>query len=259
LVAGEPTVLSHRGTPPLFLVDELADELAAGSFIELRGAEGRHAARVRRLTIGEEVLLGAGFGTLLGCRVVGVLPDGLRLEVVDRRAEPRPDPAVTVVQAVAKGPRAELAVELLTEVGADMIVPWAAARSIARWDESRAHHARQRWISTAREAAKQSRRAWLPHLTPLATTSDIADRVAAATTALVLHESADARLAIVALPEAGELLLVVGPEGGIDPSELEAFTAAGAIPVHLGATVLRTSTAGAAAVAAVSVRLDRWL
>jgi 16S rRNA (uracil1498-N3)-methyltransferase len=162
-----------------------------------------------------------------------------------------------VVQALAKGDRAELAVELLTELGADEIVPWAAARSITQWRDERGAKALLRWRSTAREATKQSRRAWVPTVAECAGTAAI---VALLETApgLVLHEQASDSLARCELPEDGSLVLVVGPEGGITPEELAAFIAAGARPARLGDQVLRTSTAGAAALAALSVRLGRW-
>lgn len=241
-------------TPPLFLVAALPDS----DVFELRGDEGRHAARVKRLGVGESVLVSDGAGGLLSCTVVAVLPDGLRLEVTSRRLVPAPGPRVVVVQALPKGERAELAVELMTELGVDEIVPWAASRCVVRWDGPRGDRALEKWRRTVREAAKQSRRAWLPVIAPLVPTDAVVARLAGAGGALVLHEDATDALASAALPAAGELVLVVGPEGGIAPDELAAFVAAGARPVRLGALVLRTSTAGAAALAALSPRLGRW-
>jgi 16S rRNA (uracil1498-N3)-methyltransferase len=166
-----------------------------------------------------------------------------------------PDPRLVVVQALPKGERAELAVELLTELGADEIVPWAAARSVVQWTGERAAKALTRWRRVAAEAAKQSRRPWVPVVAELANTSEVAAR---ARGALVLHEGAALALTGAVLPVGCDIILVVGPEGGITADELAAFTAAGAVPVRLGEPVLRTSTAGAAALAVLSVRIGRW-
>ena len=243
-------------TPPLFLVDSLP---GFETFL-LGGDEGRHAARVRRLTVGEDVLVADGLGGLLECVVTAVLGDGLQLTVRAVSTVPVPRPRLVVVQALPKGDRAELAVEVLTELGVDEIVPWAAARSITRWDGPRGAKALEKWRRTAREAAKQSRRPRLPIVHDLATTDAVAARLATSglVSGFVLHEDADLPLSSAPLPDADELVLVVGPEGGVSPEELSAFAAAGAVPVRLGAEVLRTSTAGAAGLAVVSVRLGRW-
>jgi 16S rRNA (uracil1498-N3)-methyltransferase len=240
-------------TPPLFLVDPLPD----GSRIALVGEEGRHAARVRRLQAGEDVLVGDGRGSVLSCVVAAVLPSGLELEVLAARREPPPAVRLVVVQALAKGERAELAVEIMTELGVDEIVPWAAARSVVQWHGERGARALERWRRVVREAVKQSRRAWLPEIAPPASTAEVAARLASGR-GLLLHEAASESLAVCAVPDAGELLLVVGPEGGIAPDEIDVLTAAGAPAVRMGRPVLRTSTAGAAALAALSVRLGRW-
>lgn len=239
-------------TPPLFFVDALPD----GDELVLGGPEGRHAARVRRIGVGEDLDLGDGAGSVARCRVIAVRPDELRLAVRGRRVVPRPDPVLVVVQALAKGDRAELAVELLTELGVDEIVPWAADRSVAQWRGERGERALERWRSTAREAAKQCRRAWIPRIGE--PTADPAVLVLGGTAAYVLHEAAGASLTGRALPEHGRILLVVGPEGGLTDAELAGLTGASALAVRLGPEVLRTSTAGAAAVAALSARLGRW-
>jgi 16S rRNA (uracil1498-N3)-methyltransferase len=240
-------------TPPLFLVDALPD----GPEVRLGGEEGRHAARVKRLGVGEAVLVSDGGGALLNCVVAAVVDDGLRLTVTSRRNVPSPDPRIVAVQALPKGERAELAVEVLTELGVDEIVPWSASRSIAQWNGPRGAKALDKWRRTAREAAKQSRRPWVPSVSPLASTAEVCARIAAGT-GLVLHEAAAASIASADLPVQGELFVVIGPEGGIAPDELAAFAAAGATSVRLGDPVLRTSTAGAGALAALSVRLGRW-
>lgn len=244
-------------TPPLFLLDQLPADLAGGGHLRLAGDEGRHAGQVLRVRAGEPVWLSDGRGALIECTVTAVDAAGVALQVRQHRTVPMPRPALTVVQALPKGDRGELAVELMTELGVDLIVPWSAARSVAQWSGARGERSRDKWQRTAREAAKQSRRAWVPRIAPLASTRAVLDLIGA-TAALVLHESATAALAACELTDADELIVVVGPEGGISDDELGAFVAAGARPVRLGSPVLRTSTAGAAALAALSVRLGRW-
>ncbi|HEY3717045.1 MAG TPA: 16S rRNA (uracil(1498)-N(3))-methyltransferase [Jatrophihabitantaceae bacterium] len=239
-------------TAALFLVDALPP----GDVIVLDGAEGRHAARVKRISAGEAVLISDGRGSVAHCVVDTVASDQLTLRVLERRTVPEPDPRVVVVQALPKGERAELAVELLTELGVDEIVPWAASRSIAHWSGERGAKALAKWRRVAAEAAKQSRRDRVPVVSELASTVDVAGRLDKADAAFVLHEAAAESLTAAALPDRGEVVLVVGPEGGVSDDELDAFAAARA--VRLGDPVLRTSTAGAAAVAALSVRLKRW-
>jgi 16S rRNA (uracil1498-N3)-methyltransferase len=238
-------------TPPLFLLDRLP---AAGEFV-LDGDEGRHGARVLRLRTGEVVLVADGLGALLECEVLAVDGDALRLRVRDARTEAVPQPRLVVVQALPKGERAELAVEILTELGVDEIVPWSASRSVVRWDGPRGAKSLGKWRQTARTAAKQSRRARVPMVADLASTDDLLGRCPAA---FVLHEDSTTPLATVALPDARDLVLIVGPEGGVSADELARFTAAGATEVRLGEPVLRTSTAGAAALAVLSSRLGRW-
>jgi 16S rRNA (uracil1498-N3)-methyltransferase len=241
---------------PLFLVDVLP----AGGSYTLDGPEGHHAATVQRLGVGAELLLADGRGGTVGAVVDTAGRGSLALRITQRRYAAAPDPRLGVVQGIAKGERGELAVQAMTEVGVDAIVPWAAARSVVRWHAERGARARQKWVATAREAAKQARRAWLPVVAgaPDESTAEVATRITTAAACFVLHEEADRRLATVELPTNGDVLLIVGPEGGITPGEVEAFVAAGAHPVRLGDTVLRTSTAGVAALAALSVRLGRW-
>jgi 16S rRNA (uracil1498-N3)-methyltransferase len=241
-------------TPPVFLVDVLPE----GGEAVLDGAEGWHAAGVRRLRAGEALRLADGVGGVAECTVLAAERDRLRLAVGRRvRVEP-PQPRLVVAQALAKGDRGELAVELMTELGVDVVVPWAAARSVVRWQGERGDRALAKWRATARAAAKQSRRAWLPEVAAPVDTAALAVRITAAAGAVVLHEAGTEPLASVPLPTSGELLAVVGPEGGIDDAELAVFAAAGAQPVRLGPTVVRSSTAGAAALAILSVRTGRW-
>ncbi len=239
---------------PLFLVPELPRD----DRYRLDGPEGHHAATVQRLRPGEVLLLGDGNGGLARCRVTAVGKGLLDLAVLERREEPAPVPKVTVVQAVAKGDRGELAVQAMTEAGVDVIVPWSAARSVARWKGERGEKALERWRSVAREAGKQARRAWLPVVASPVATAGACDLARSAAAGYLLHEDASQPLATAAIPAVGEIVLVIGPEGGITPEETDAFATAGAKPVRLGRTVLRTSTAGVAALAVVSARTGRW-
>jgi 16S rRNA (uracil1498-N3)-methyltransferase len=244
-------------SPPVFVLD--GDRLTAGDRVVLDGPEGRHAATVRRLAPGEPVVLTDGFGRTAQCRVATAEPDRLELTVDSRAETPAPQPRLVVVQALPKGDRGELAVEMMTEVGADVIVPWAAARCVTRWSGPRGDKALQRWRTTAREAAKQSRRSWFPEVTdPVVSVEGVVDLLASAALPAVLHEEATSPLGDVAVPPAGDVVVVVGPEGGITPHELAAFADARATAYRLGPTVLRTSTAGAAAAAVLLSRTARW-
>ena len=241
---------------PLFLVDALP----TGDRFTLEGPEGHHAAAVQRLRVGEHLVLADGRGGSAAAEVTAVGRSGLDVRVGARSHAPATDPRLVVVQGIAKGDRGELAVQAMTEVGVDEIVPWAAARAVAQWRGERGDKARGKWVSTAREAAKQARRPWLPVIAgdPDCSTKRVAARIGGAAAAFVLHEEATDRLSAVDLPASGDILLVVGPEGGITDAELGAFVSAGAAAVRLGSEVLRTSTAGVAALSALSVRLGRW-
>ncbi|GAB2612448.1 16S rRNA (uracil(1498)-N(3))-methyltransferase [Streptomyces capparidis] len=245
---------------PVFLVPpgRLADA-APGAVVVLDGAEGRHAVSVRRLRAGEEIVLSDGEGLGVRGTVASVEgKDALTAAVAERLAEPEPSPRITVVQALPKGDRGELAVETMTEVGVDEIVPWAASRCVTQWRGERGAKALAKWRATAREAGKQSRRLRLPRVCEPMTTPQVARLLAQASLGAVLHEEGAEPLAAVPLPAAGSVVLVVGPEGGVAPQEIEAFAAAGARPYRLGPTVLRTSTAGVAAAAALLTRTGRW-
>jgi 16S rRNA (uracil1498-N3)-methyltransferase len=242
-------------TPPVFLVDQLP----AGAQAVLDGPEGRHAATVRRLRPGELLVLSDGRGGMARCEVTATERDLVRLTVSQRWSEPAVQPRVVLAQALVKGERGELAVELATEAGVDEVLPWRAARCVARWEDGpRGAKALARWRGTAREAAKQARRAWCPEVAEPVSTADLADRARAGTTTLVLHESAKQSLAALPLPATGDLVVVVGPEGGITDAELDQLGEAGAVPVRLGHTVLRASTAGAVALGALGVLTRRW-
>jgi 16S rRNA (uracil1498-N3)-methyltransferase len=237
---------------PLFLVDDLP---ATGAFV-LDGPEGHHAADVQRLRVGEELLLSDGRGGLASCTVASVAKGRLSLSVDEVEAVPPPAVRITVAQGIAKGDRGEFAVQAMTEVGVDEILPWAAQRSVTQWRGDRGAKARDKWVATAREAAKQARRARVPSVGEQVSTKHLSARLSSPS--FILSEDAVVRLSAAPLPESGEIVLVVGPEGGIDASELAAFEAAGATAVRLGDEVLRTSTAGVAAIALLNTRLGRW-
>ena len=245
-------------TLPLFLVEPaVVAGATVGSRVLLDGPEGRHAATVRRIGVGEQVMLADGHGLRLTCAVVAAGRADLDLSVVEVALEPEPQPRFVLVQALAKGDRDDQAIEAATEFGVDEVVPWQASRSIVQWRGERAEKAHRKWESTVAAAAKQSRRARVPVVAQLVTTKTLSTRIAGATAAYVLHEDARESLAGQTPPDTGEVLVVVGPEGGITPEEVATFEAAGAVTVRLGATVLRSSSAGPAALAVLSAAA-RW-
>ncbi|MDD7943748.1 16S rRNA (uracil(1498)-N(3))-methyltransferase [Microbacterium sp. NE2HP2] len=227
-----------------------------GEFVDLTGAEAHHAAGVRRVRVGETVTVGDGAGAWLEGTVTAADPKLVRIEALSRVEHSAPARRVTLIQALAKGDRDELAVQACTELGVDAIVPWQAARSVSRWSGPKVERGVQRWATIAREAAKQAHRAWLPAVDAPVSTTELAARCGSERV-LVLEPTATRRLSEVELGE-GDVSLVVGPEGGIAAEELDALVAAGAVAVRLGNTVLRTSTAGPAALGVVNVALGRW-
>ena len=232
------------------------DQVRIGGIVEVTGDEARHAVVVKRTVPGESVILADGAGRAVRGRVVAAEKNRLALEVTEILASPPRAHRFVVAQALAKGDRSELAVEIMTELGVDEILAWQASRSIVRWQGERGAKSLGRWAATAREATKQSRRFRIPEVSA-ADTSRVVERIGAAELALVLHESAEKTLSRVNLPEAGEILLIVGPEGGISPDELERFQQAGAVPVRISDGVLRTSTAGAIAIGQLTVLGER--
>ncbi|MFC3981642.1 16S rRNA (uracil(1498)-N(3))-methyltransferase [Streptosporangium jomthongense] len=247
-------------TVPVFLAEP--GDLARREFV-FGGPEGRHAAAVRRLRTGERLDLTDGAGAVAECVVLDAGKDSLRVEVLRRYEVVPPRPRLVVVQGLPKGDRGELAVEMMTEAGVDVIVPWSAARCVTQWKGERAAKSLARWRSTAREAGKQSRRFLLPEVTEPATTSRVAALLAEAALGVVLHEEAATPLSTLPLPagddgDIGDVVVVVGPEGGVTEEEIAAFREAGAVAALLGPTVLRTSTAGVAAAAVLQARTGRW-
>lgn len=245
-------------TLPLFLVapERLAGVRAGGSVV-LDGPEGRHAATVRRIGVGESVLLSDGRGTRATAEVVAAGKAELELTVTAVEEDPEPALRLVLVQALAKADRDDQAIESATELGVDEVVPWQAARSIVVWRGDRAAKALRKWESVVTAAAKQSRRSRVPVVAEPVGQRGLVERIRDSALALVLHEDATAPLAGQSLPDTGDVLVVVGPEGGISPEELAAFEEAGAVPVRLGSTVLRSSSAGPAALAVLSAA-SRW-
>lgn len=236
---------------------EAASDARPGDTVTLTGAEAHHAASVRRVRVGEAITVGDGSGAWLTGVCEAAAPREVVVRITTRRDVPPATPRLVLVQALAKGDRDELAVQAAAELGVEEIVPWQAARSISRWDAAKAEKGRARWAGIVREAAKQAHRAWVPDVSPVATTTQVAARADSADV-LVLEPTADERLSIVPLRADRDIVLVVGPEGGIAPEELDLLGAAGARLVRLGDTVLRTSTAGPAGLAVAATRLGRW-
>lgn len=234
------------------------DDAVVGTTVTVDGDEAHHAVVVRRLQVGESVRLTDGAGRVVVGEVTDTTKRTFTVTVQETSHESEPVPRMVVVQALPKGDRGELAVEVLTEIGAARIVPWTAARSVAVWKGERAVKSHRKWQATAREASKQARRTWAPTVDPLASTADVVALLADADLAVVLHEDGTSPLAEVAVPAEGEVVVVVGPEGGLTYDEVTRFRDAGAVPVRLGVEVLRTSTAGVAAVAALLARTPRW-
>ncbi|MET3173340.1 UNVERIFIED_ORG: 16S rRNA (uracil1498-N3)-methyltransferase [Arthrobacter sp. UYCu721] len=241
------------------------DELVPGARFVLQGPEARHAVTVKRITPGEAVDIADGAGKRLTGTVVSASPAELTVECSALVVEDQSDIRLVLVQALAKGDRDELAVETATELGIDAVVPWQSERSIVRWKGERAAKAHAKWQSVVTAAAKQARRAWIPEVRAAVETPGLAAAVAAADLAIILHEDAVRPLRSVleswqATQAAGplEILLIVGPEGGISPREVTRLCDAGAVTALLGHHVLRSSTAGPAAVVLASDVLGRW-
>jgi 16S rRNA (uracil1498-N3)-methyltransferase len=245
-------------TAPLFFVS--GEQLAgatAGSELILDGPEGRHGATVMRIGVGEQVLLTDGVGHLADAVVDSVGVGILRMRLLAITQERVPDLRFVLIQALAKGDRGEQAIEAATELGVDEVVPWQAARSIVIWRGERALRSLRKWELIVLAATKQSRRARVPSVGELADQAGVIARIRTAALALVLHEQAQHPLAGLALPQSGDVVVIVGPEGGVAPDELSAFVAAGAVAVRLGPNVLRSSSAGPAALAVLSAA-GRW-
>ena len=225
------------------------------------GAEARHAVTVSRIRLGESLSIGNGAGLVVTGTVVEAHADELSIEAATVRRCPRAMPALVLVQALAKGGRDELAIQAATELGVDAVIPWAAQRSVvALGRRQRAAKGRDRWDSIVREASKQSPPRLAPACCSRSPSTEQLARLAAARIGCSCSSRppSEPLTAAACATDDRDLVLVVGPEGGIAPEELERSTAAGATPVRLGDTVLRTSTAGPAAIAVLNARLGRW-
>ncbi|GAA3690287.1 16S rRNA (uracil(1498)-N(3))-methyltransferase [Arthrobacter ginkgonis] len=253
------------------------DGVRVGNTLTLDGPEGHHAVAVKRVRAGEAIDLVDGLGRRAVCTVTATAKAGLDARVDELHTDPEPAVSTVLVQALAKGDRDLQAVESAVELGIDRVVPWQSERCVVRWQGDRAAKGQAKWESTVRAALKQSRRSRLPAVEPVLTTAQLAGRcaadggnAAAERLAIVLHEKAERPLGAVVAdwmaeraryesPEApapaevlrGEILLVVGPEGGISDAEVERLTGAGAVAARLGSHVLRASTAGPAALVLV--------
>ncbi len=229
-------------------LSEYLESASVGDSIALDADEAKHAVAVARTRVGERLAIGNGRGLVASGVVSSIDPFALTVDEV--RVEPLPEPQVWLIQALAKGDRDELAVQAATELGVSGVIPWAAERSVSRWEGAKLEKGRLRWEAIVREASKQSIRAWTPVVEPLATTKQVSG--------FVLDPTASVALTEVPLPTEGRIALVVGPEGGISPRELELLEQQGSVRVRLGSEILRTSTAGPAAIAVLNARLGRW-
>jgi 16S rRNA (uracil1498-N3)-methyltransferase len=245
---------------PVFVVNPAVLATAQpGAVIVVDGFEGRHAVTVTRIRVGEEVDIVDAHGTRAAGTVLAIVGrDAMHVTVTRLEHEVVRQPRIIVVQALAKGDRGELAVEQLTEIGVDVIVPWAAANCVVQWRGDRELKGYQRWAVAAHSAAKQSRRAWFPQIADLANTDDVVKLIRGAARAVILHETAEQAIGNIEMPPSGELVLIVGTEGGLAPKELEILQWAGAVAVRLGPTVMRTSSAGMVGVAALLSGSTRW-
>ena len=239
-------------------LDETLDLAAVGrgDAVVLAGDEARHAVTVARVRVGERISVGDGRGRIVTGAVTSAEGRRLELEVDDVRDDAEPAPRLTLVQALAKGDRDELAVQAATELGVDRIVPWAAGRSVSRWEGPKAEKGRARWASIVREAVKQSIRGRIPPVEAVASTRELPARLEGERMLLLVPGAATPLSGIRS--DGRDLALIVGPEGGMDPGEIERLAEAGGEAVRLGDGVLRTSTAGPAAIAVLSVALGRW-
>ncbi|WJY90243.1 16S rRNA (uracil(1498)-N(3))-methyltransferase [Corynebacterium confusum] len=241
---------------PVFIHPDLSPA-APGQTVRLDGAEGRHAVTVKRLKPAEQLELIDGTGRVVTAEVTATAgKDQLDAAVTAVREEPAPQPKVVVVQAIPKSERAELAVDLATQAGADEIIAWQADRCVAKWEGKKIPKALAKWETAAQAAAKQSRRARIPQVSGPVTTGELTQLLVQSDHALVLHEEATRSIREAQL--SGTVYLLVGPEGGIGSAELERLTQAGARPIKLGPQVLRTASAAMVALAAIGALTERW-
>ena len=243
---------------PLFTVPPMVTLPAAGSLVVLAGPEAKHAISVRRMRVGEGIQVSDGRGNRVVGNIVSIDGNQLSLEVSESNFEAAAEPTITLVQALAKGDRDELAIQAATELGVEGVTPWQADRSVSRWDGPKVAKGVERWQTIVAEAAKQALRARTPQVTQPASTKELSGLIRKYDLALVLDPTAQSTISGVGLPSTGSIAIVVGPEGGISESELALLENSGATRVRLGTDILRTSTAGMAAISVLQSRLNRW-
>jgi 16S rRNA (uracil1498-N3)-methyltransferase len=237
----------------LFLVDKLDDS----NLIEVSGDEAHHAIKVLRINVGEEILVSDGAGNWVRASVENIEKKTFTAKVLERGFQPEKSPRLIVVQGLPKSDRVKDAIEILVESGVDLIIPWQADRSISKWQKD----SLDKWQSAAVAATKQSRRYRKPEIIDGLSLSQLLEIESENSAVLVMHESATTKLSeVVTSKFAGmsEIIIVVGPEGGISESELTVLEGAGAHIVGLGPEVFRSAHAGGAALSAVSALIGRW-
>jgi 16S rRNA (uracil1498-N3)-methyltransferase len=242
---------------PLFFA-AIGKDTVPGSVFVISGQEAKHAVSVRRMSMGEKIAVSDGLGTKIRGQVSKVSKDSLELIVETLEQIAKPETRISLVQALAKGDRDELAIQACTELGIFEVIPWQADRSVSIWKDDKKQKGQARWQAIVTEAAKQSLRAFVPSVKAVVSSAELLNELASFDKVLVLDP--EARQSITQVPAAkGEsIALVVGPEGGMSSEELARFLEAGFTGVHLGEGVLRTSTAGMAALSYLQSKLGDW-
>jgi 16S rRNA (uracil1498-N3)-methyltransferase len=225
--------------------------LAEGQLVELPPQAAHHALRVLRLAAGDPVVIFGGGGGEFAARIVEARPGAVALRVGAYSPGDRESAlAVTLAQALLSGDKMDLVVQKAVELGAARIQPLATARAVARLCGERAGKRLAHWRAVAVAACEQCGRNRVPEVAPVAALMGWLPGAAGAAAGFVLAPEAGTGLRALPPPE-GPVTLLVGPEGGLDPEELAAARSAGFQPVRLGPRVLRTETAGLAALAAL--------
>lgn len=238
---------------PLFIVDQIPDR----GEVVIEGDEAHHASSVVRIKVGERILVTNGYGRRAEVEVSDINKRNIAARIIDLHDIPRPQTTLTVIQALTKGDRARETIELLTEGGATTIVPWAASRSVGQWKEEKDSLAK--WRSWAREATKQSRRSWIPEVTDVRSTSQIKEMLVGHPAAFLFHEGGEEKISRhLAIKPPTDVVIIIGPEGGVSKEEASAFVGAGAKVVVMGGPVFRSAHAGVAALAAIQTGLGIW-
>lgn len=231
---------------------------AVGEVIDISGPEAKHAVQVRRMRVDEAIQLTDKAGLRVRGVVKATQKSSLSVLVNSVESENAPSLKLTLVQALAKGDRDELAVQAATELGVMSVIPWESDRSVSRWIGIKEDKGVERWQTIVTEAAKQSLRVWHPVVAPPIKGAAVSELTKSFDSILVLDPTSSVGLASIDFPKEGSMALVVGPEGGISDEELSALNLAGAKLVHLGQPILRTSTAGIAAISAIIALTGQW-